>query len=112
MKTLHHLFLDEMADRYDAEHQLLKALPKFAGQSSCSYLKETLLSHWEETKGHIAKLEQIFSSFHKKARGRTCEATMALLREADGVLSSFIDSPAFNAALISVTQKVEHHAIA
>ena len=30
MKTLEDLFMDELADMYDAEHRLAKAIPKLA----------------------------------------------------------------------------------
>lgn len=112
MKTLHNLFLDELADIYDAEHQLVKALPQFATAATCSHLKETLLSHGEESKNHILKLEHVFSCFHRKAKGRASETTLGLLREGGAVVADFVGSPALNAALISVMQKVEHYEIA
>jgi ferritin-like metal-binding protein YciE len=112
MKTLQNLFLDELADIYDAEHQLVKALPKMAKAATCPHLQKAILSHLEETKGHVKKVEEVFECFGAKAKASTCEATMGLLEEADEVASDFDGSPAINAALIAAAQKVEHYEMA
>src|ERR1035437_5518444 len=112
MKTLKRLFLGELADIYDAEHQLVKALPKMAKAATCTHLQKAILSHLEETKGHVKKVEQVFECFDKKARGKTCEATKGLLKEGDEIAADFKGSPAINAALISAAQKVEHYEMA
>ncbi len=112
MKTLNELFLDELADIYDAECQLVKALPKMAKAATCTHLQTAIVAHLEETKGHVTKLEQVFECFDKKAKGKTCEATAGLLEEADEIAADFKGSPAINAALIAAAQKVEHYEIA
>ena len=112
MITLNDLFLDELADMYDAECQLVKALPKMAKAATCTQLQTAILAHLEETKGHVTKLEQVFECFGKKAKGKTCEATAGLLMEADQIAAKFKGSPVINAALILVAQKVEHYEIA
>jgi len=112
MKTLKDLFLDELADMYDAEHRIVKALPKLAKAATCPDLRAALEAHLKETEGHVQKLEQVFQSFGEKARAKTCEATKGLLEEGDEVAAEFKGSPAINAALISAAQRVEHYEIA
>jgi ferritin-like metal-binding protein YciE len=112
MKTLKALFLDELADMYDAERRTVKALPKMAKAATCDKLKQAILAHLKETEGHVTKLEEVFQSFDEKARGKTCEATVGLLKEGDEIAADFKGSPAINAALISAAQKVEHHEMA
>jgi len=112
MKTLKDLFLDELADMYDAERRIVKALPKMAKAATSAELKNAIQSHLKETQGHVKKLEQVFQSFDKKARGQTCEATVGLLEEGDEIAADFKGSPAINAALISAAQKVEHYEMA
>ena len=112
MKTLEVLFLDELADMYDAEQRIVRALPKMAKAATCTDLKKAILSHLKETKGHVTKLERVFTSFGKKARGKKCEATVGLLEEGDEIAADFKGSPSINAALISAAQKVEHYEIA
>ena len=112
MKTLKDLFFDELADMYDAERRIVKALPKMAKAATCDDLKGAIQSHLKETEGHVKKLEQVFQSFDQKAKGQTCEATVGLLEEGDEIAADFKGSPAINAALISAAQKVEHYEIA
>jgi ferritin-like metal-binding protein YciE len=112
MKTLKDLFLDEVADMYDAEHRIVKALPKMAKAATCPKLKKVILAHLKETEGHVTKLEQVFRSFDQKAKGKTCKATVGLLEEGDEIAAEFKGSEAVNAALISAAQKVEHHEMA
>lgn len=112
MKTLKDLFLDELADMYDAERRIVKALPKMAKAATSDDLKQALESHLKETIGHVKKLEQVFQSFDEKAQGKTCEATVGLLKEGDEIAADFKGSPAVNAALISAAQKVEHYEMA
>jgi len=112
MKTLKDLFLAEVADMYDAERRIVKALPKLAKAARCEKLKAAFLAHLKETEGHVTKLEQVFKSFNQVAKGKKCKTTVALLEEGGDTVAEFKGSPALNAALISAAQKVEHHEIA
>jgi len=112
MKTLENLFHDELMDMYDAEQRITKALPKMAKAATCPKLKEALLNHLEETKGHIENLVEVFNIIGEKPKAKKCEATVGLLEEGDEIASEFKGSPAINAALISAGQKVEHYEIA
>lgn len=111
-KTLKDLFLDELADMYDAESRIVKALPKIANAATCTDLKAAIEKHLEETRGHVSKLEEVFECFGMKANGKTCEATLGLLEEGDEIAADFKGSPAINAAIISAAQKVEHYEMA
>jgi ferritin-like metal-binding protein YciE len=112
MKTLQDLFLSELADIYDAETRIAKALPKMANAATSTPLKKAFEAHLKQTEGHVKKLEEVFHCFDKKAKGKTCEATVGLLKEGDEIAAEFKGSPAINAALICAAQKVEHYEIA
>lgn len=112
MKTLKNLFLDELADIYDAEKRIAKALPKLASATTCEELRSTLLAHSKETEAHVKQVEEVFACFDQKARGKTCEATIGLLEEGEDVAEEYAGSPAINAALIAAAQKVEHYEMA
>lgn len=111
-KTLEDLFLDELADMYDAEQRLVKAIPKLAKVATHGELREALEAHLLETEGHAAKLEKVFQLFGKPAHGKTCKAIVGLIKEADEIAADNQQSPTINAALISAAQKVEHYEIA
>jgi ferritin-like metal-binding protein YciE len=112
MKTLRELFLAELADMYDAEHRITKALPKLVKAATNEELKQALQSHLEETEGHVIKLEQVFAAFGEKPKAKKCEATVGLLKEGDEIASENKGSSTINAAIISAGQKVEHYEIA
>ena len=110
--NLKDLFLDELADMYDAENRIAKALPKMAKAATDEDLKTAILDHLEETKGHIEKVERVFAAFDEKAKGKKCKATVGLLEEGDEIASDNKGEPTVNAPIISACQKVEHYEIA
>lgn len=112
MKTLEALFKDELADMYDAENRIVKALPKLIKAATNADLKQGLESHLQETQGHVEKLEQVFEAFEEEAEAKKCPAMVGLLEEGDEIASEFKGSQAINAAIISACQKVEHYEIA
>jgi ferritin-like metal-binding protein YciE len=112
MKTLETLFLDELADLYDAENRLTKTLPKMIRMATHEELREAFQSHLDETEEHVVRLEEVFQAFGKKPKGKKCEAMTGLVKEAEEIGSENKGSPTINAALISAAQKVEHYEIA
>ena len=112
MKTLKELFINDLADIYDAEMRIANALPKMAAEATDKKLKETILSHLEETQWHVTQVENVFACFNEPATRKTCKATVGLLEEGAEVLAEFAGTPAINAALIAAAQKVEHYEIA
>src|SRR5580698_8844316 len=107
MKMLKELFLSQLADMYDAENRIVKALPKLARAATCHRLRDAFLSHLKETEGHVEKLEKVFHCFDiEKPRSQKCQATIGLLEEGNEMATEFKGSPAINAALICAAQKV------
>jgi len=112
MNALKNLFLDELADRYDAEKQTLKAMPRMIKAATCRHFQELIQSHLKETAEHVKKLETVFKSFGAKVKGKKCDAMSGLLKEGDKIIADFKGTVAMTAALISVAQKIEHYEIA
>lgn len=111
--ALKELFLDELKDIYWAEQHLAKALPKMAKNATSEDLKQTINNHLEETKNHVARLEQAFESLGEKAKAVKCLAMEGLLKEADELLSETEKGTEVrDVAIISAAQKVEHYEIA
>ena len=110
--NLKDLFLDELADIHFAENHIAKALPKMVKAATCEDLKDAILSHLEETKGHIEKVKQVFAAFDEKPKSKECKATLGLLAEGDEIAADNKGEPTINAAIISACQKVEHYEIA
>jgi ferritin-like metal-binding protein YciE len=112
LDTLNGLLVEQVKDLYNAEHQLIKALPKLAKASTEPELKQAFLSHLEETKTHAERLEQIAQILGIKPTGKTCKAMQGLVAEGAEVLEEKGEEPVIDSALIAAAQRVEHYEIA
>ena len=112
MESLRDVLIEEMKDLYDAEKQLVKALPKMVKAASNEELKEAFESHLEETKGHVERLEQAFQLLEQKAKSKPCEAMKGLISEGQQTMQEDFSEPLLDSAIICAAQKVEHYEIA
>ena len=108
---LHRLFLDQLADMYNAEQQLTKALPKMAKAAESDELREAIESHLEETEEHVARLEQVAESLEVTLKRKTCPAMKGIIEECEELIKEHKGSSAIDAAIIAGAQKVEHYEI-
>ncbi|HET9199374.1 MAG TPA: ferritin-like domain-containing protein [Dehalococcoidia bacterium] len=112
VKNVQDLLLDELRDIYDAEKQLVRALPKMAKASSSEQLRQAFQEHLEQTKTQVERLEQVFDKLDTRARGKRCEAMRGLVEEASEMMEEIKTPQVLDAALIAGAQKVEHYEIA
>jgi len=112
MDSLKDLYVDELKDLYNAENQLVKALPKMAKKASAPELRRAFESHLEQTKVHVDRLEKIFKGLGEKASGKTCKAMKGLVEEGKEIIEEDGDDSVLDAALIGAAQRVEHYEIA
>jgi ferritin-like metal-binding protein YciE len=109
---LQELFIDELKDIYSAESQLVKALPKMAKAAASDELRSGFEKHLEQTKGHVARIEQIFQGLDDKPTGKKCKGMEGLIEEDDEAAKEDYVDDAKDAALIGAAQRVEHYEIA
>jgi len=108
MNSLRETFLEELADLYDAEKQLVKALPKMAKAAEHDDLRTGFEEHLEQTEEHVNRLEEVFEKMGAKAKSKKCNGMAGLIEEGQ----ERIKEKAGDAALICAAQKVEHYEIA
>jgi ferritin-like metal-binding protein YciE len=111
LNTLSDIFEGELRDVYDAEKQILKALPRIIKAVSSEPLQDTLSDHLEETRGHVKRLEQVFTSLDLKPRGKHCAGMAGILEEGSNLLKEDGTEAALDAAFIAGCQRVEHYEI-
>jgi ferritin-like metal-binding protein YciE len=111
-RTLRDLFIDTLQDVYDAEGQIVKALPKMVKAANNPELKRGFEQHLKETEQHYKRLEQVFKTMDEKVKRKTCEAMEGLIEEASNWLGESAEPNAMDAGLIAHAQKVEHYEIA
>ena len=112
LTTLQDLFIHELKDLYSAETQLLKALPKMAKAASHEDLKAGFLEHLEQTKNHVARLEEIADTCECTLTGHKCKAMEGLIAEGGKLISEDAEDSVRDAGLIGAAQRVEHYEIA
>ncbi len=112
INNLQELYVEELRDIYNAENQLVKALPKIAKAATSDELRAALEDHLEQTREHVTRLDQIFESLGESPKGKKCKAMEGLLAEGDELLEEDIAEHVLDAALIGACQKVEHYEIA
>jgi ferritin-like metal-binding protein YciE len=105
------LYTDEIADIYDAEQQILKALPKMIQAASSTELKQALEEHRSATQGQVKRLDQIFSELGEHP-SKKCKGMAGLLAEGEEVLKEDFEPMVKDAAIIAAAQRVEHYEIA
>ncbi len=112
IETLEQLLLEEIRDIYDAEKQLVKAIPKMAKAASSTELSDALKEHLEQTQGQVQRLEQVFEALGTKAKGKTCAAMKGLIEEGQEAIGSEASDEMKDLAIIGAAQRVEHYEIA
>lgn len=112
MKNLNELLIHEIQDLYDAEQQLIEALPTMSKKSQSPKLKAAFDGHLVETKEHVRRLEKIAKMLGVKADEVTCKAMKGLIKEGDEIIKEGEDPDVIDAGLIGAAQKVEHYEIA
>jgi ferritin-like metal-binding protein YciE len=112
IETLADLFIEEMQDLYSAEAQLVQVLPKMAKETYSLELENAFQNHLEQTREHVRRIEDIFTSIGSLPRSKKCIAMEGLIKEGKELLKENIGEEAQDAALIGAAQRVEHYEIA
>jgi ferritin-like metal-binding protein YciE len=112
LNSLNDLLIHELQDIYDAEHQIVKALPQMNRAASHPELQQAFEFHLRQTEGHIQRLEQVFQILGVPAKSRKCEGMAGLISEGQKTIAEKPAPEVLDAALIAAAQKVEHYEIA
>jgi ferritin-like metal-binding protein YciE len=110
--SLEDVFREQLEDLYDAENQLVKALPNVAAAANSDELRAAFNEHLQQTRGHVERLIRVFSEIGMPASAQHCKAMEGLIREGDEIVTATGDAAAKDAALIAAAQRIEHYEIA
>src|SRR5258708_22511975 len=84
--SLKELYVEELRDIYDAETQLVKALPEMAKAANSEELRSGFEDHLEQTKEHVRRLEQVLNEMGEKAKGKKCKGMQGLVSEGTDIM--------------------------
>ena len=108
---LKQLYVDELKDLYNAESQLVKALPKMAKAASSEELRQGFEEHLEQTKGHVQRLEKIFQTLGESPNGKKCKGMEGLVEENEEVMEEDLEGRLMDDALIEKAQRDKQYKI-
>lgn len=111
LDSLTSVFEDHIKDLYNAEKQLIKALPKMAKAANAPALAKAFTAHLKETQTHVDRLEKVALLMEFKPAGKKCEGMEGLIKEGDEAGKEEGSEAGIDAALIAAAQKVEHYEI-
>lgn len=111
MMNLEDLFQDVLKDLYDAEQQIVKAMPKMIEKAQSKELKQGFKDHLEVTHRQVQRIEQIFKELEMPAKGKHCKGMEGLIKEGEEVMKEPMEPQVLDAALIAAAQKIEHYEI-
>ncbi len=111
LDTMHDLLVHELRDLYNAEGQVIKALPKLAEQVTNKSLVAALTRHLQQTAEHQKRLEECFELLEVPSKGKHCKGMEGLLTEAAEIAEEAQSDEVRDAAIIAACQKVEHYEI-
>jgi ferritin-like metal-binding protein YciE len=106
-------FVDELKDIYWAEKHIVTTLPKMKKAATSEQLQQAFTEHTEQSKNHVARLEQAFEVLGQKAQAKKCDAMAGIIEEGEGIIEDTEEGTATrDVGLILAAQKVEHYEIA
>lgn len=112
MELLEDFYIEELRDIFNAEKQLLKALPRMSQAAVSPELKQAFEAHAQETEQQIKRLKKIFRRLEEPAKGKKCKGMAGLVKEMEEFLGEDAVPEVIDVGLITAAQKVEHYEIA
>jgi ferritin-like metal-binding protein YciE len=112
MNSLADLMVEQLQDVYDAEHQIVEALPKMVKAASSTQLKASFEEHRGQSQQHIKRLEEVFSIVGQSPKRKTCKAMKGLITEGEEMVEAKAVESVRDAGLIAAAQRVEHYEMA
>lgn len=112
LKSLQDLLVLELKDLYNAEQQILDALPRMAEAASHPALKNAFEQQESVTREQVRRLERIFEDLGESPKGHKCKGMEGLIREGREMIEQEGDASVRDAGLIGAAQRIEHYEIA
>ncbi|ADV65754.1 ferritin-like domain-containing protein [Deinococcus maricopensis] len=112
MQDLQDLYIHKLQDIYSAEQQALRVMQQTSEVVQTPDLKESIVTHIQQTQGQIQRLEQIFQKLGEQPGQEQCEGMRGLVQEAQKLLQENASPEVLEAGIIACQQAIEHYEIA
>lgn len=112
LESLQELYIDQLQHLHSAETQITDALPKMIEKATDPQLKRALDTHLQQTRGHVARLEQILRNAEGDVDSKKNKGIAALITEGEDIIKDASDASVRDAGIIAAAQHVEHYEMA
>jgi ferritin-like metal-binding protein YciE len=112
VESFRELYVDQLRDLYDAEEQILEALPKMIEKTSTSDLRQALTEHLAITRRQKDRLDRIFDGMGQPHDANKCKGIRGIISEGEELLDRMKEPAVRDAGIIASAQRVEHYEIA
>jgi len=110
--SLQELYVEQLRDLYDAEQQIIKALPKMIDGAQSDELRKALSEHLEVTRKQADRVAKICQELDEDVKGEKCKGMEGVLREGSELVGDIEHENVRDAAIIASAQRVEHYEMA
>ncbi len=104
-------FIHELGDMYNAEQQIVSALPQMIKQAADDHLKDLFQQHLSQTKQQIQRLDQVWSLLGQKPQQVTCDGMKGILTEGKKTMQDAQTDALRDGVMAGGADKVEHYEI-
>lgn len=117
MKTKHifdlkDLFIEQLREQYNGEHQQLEAFPKLREYATNNELKRCIDAQIGRIRQRLDRLEEVFENVSRNPHGEINKAVEGLLTEAFDLAVRSESPHVCDAGIITSIQHLNHHNVA
>lgn len=104
-------FSHELGDIYNAEHQIVNALPQMIPQTSDKRLKDLFQEHLRQTQQQITRLDQVWNLLGQQPTQVKCDGMSGILTEGKKNMQEAQTDMLRDGLIAGGAEKVEHYEI-
>ena len=112
LDSMQELLVEELREIYDAEEQLINALPQLAQSADDPRIKEALRQHANLTMRQRDRLNDVFRRLGEKPAGASSDGMKGIVLEGPVISKAEGDPRVKDAAIIAAAQRAEHYEMA
>jgi len=109
MKSTREMFVHELADLYDAEHQFLEAQHTMHAKASDIRLKTMIKEHMVESEQHVKNLERVFEFLGEQPKRQHCDGAEGIVSEGKKAIAEAGSPEMCDSIIAGGATKAEHY---
>jgi ferritin-like metal-binding protein YciE len=106
--TFEGALLHSVTTLFDAEKQLVNALPKMADRATCPELRQALQRQVDETRNHVSRIELVFAILDADPAATRCGGIAGILKDGLHALEGQASPSVRDACIIATAQRAKY----